>query len=353
VLTIIVFIVILGLLIFVHELGHFWVAKRNGVKVEEFGFGFPPRIFGIKRGETTYSLNLIPLGGFVKILGEGGQEKQNPRSFAAKKIWRRAAILASGVTMNILLAVVLLSIGFMIGLPSAVDDDREVVGAKVKITQVEPGSPAERAGLKTGDAILAVSNPVQQIEIQKVAQVQEFSDQNRGQEISLAVEREKQLTELKIIPAQEGLPLGVGLTRVADISYPWYRAIYEGLLGTIALVWLIISYLGVLLWQLIVGGQMVGEIAGPVGIFNLTGQAARMGFIYILQLTVLLTVNLAIINALPFPALDGGRLLFLLVEKIKGSPVSQRIEQAVHAAGFIFLILLMVLITVRDVIKLF
>jgi len=137
------------------------------------------------------------------------------------------------------------------------------------------------------------------------------------------------------------------------ISLPWYRAIYEGAVSVFTLAWLILTAVGNLLWHLVTQGKTAGEITGPVGIFQITGQAAQMGFIYLLNLTALLSINLAIINILPFPALDGGRLLFLLIEKIKGSPVSQKIERTIHSAGFVFLIILMLLITVRDVMKLF
>jgi len=427
-LTVIIFIIILGILIFVHELGHFLAAKRNGVSVEEFGFGFPPRLLGIQRvyeqerqkiseeitdihltvdsydlrsggevigtaevqkkeeidrvvlvkkwrliwrnkkieekndessgGETIYSINWIPLGGFVKILGEGGEEKHNPHSFAAKKIWRRALILVAGVAMNILLAIFLLSLGNIIGLPTAIDDSENIAAAKVQITQIENNSPAQTAGLQAGDTVLKMTGVSGQIaDIAKVSQVQDFTDQNKGTEITLTVERVKKLIDVKITPRVNPPPgegaMGVGLARIADVSYSWYRAIWEGTVSTFSLVWLVIQALGMLLWQLISHGRVVSELTGPVGIYNLTGQAAQMGFIYLLQLTVLLTINLAIINILPFPALDGGRLLFLLIEKIKGSPVSQRVERAVHSAGFVFLIILMLLITVRDIIKLF
>lgn len=427
-LTVIIFIIILGILIFVHELGHFLVAKRNGVKVEEFGFGFPPRLLGIQRvyeqkrqkiseeitdihltvdsydlrsggevigaaevrkeeeidrvvlvkkwrliwrnkkieenndessgNETIYSINWIPLGGFVKILGEGGEEKRNPHSFAAKKIWRRALILVAGVVMNILLAIFLLSLGNIIGLPTVIDDSENITVAKVQITQIEVNSPAQAAGLQIGDTAIEMLGVSGQLsDISKVSQVQDFTDQNKGKEITLTVERVKKSVEIKITPRINPPPgegaMGVGLARIADISYPWYRAIWEGIVSTFSLIWLVIQALGMLLWQLISHGRVAGELTGPVGIYNLTGQAAQMGFIYLLQLTVLLTINLAIINILPFPALDGGRLLFLLIEKIKGSPVSQRVERAIHSAGFVFLIILMLLITVRDIIKIF
>ena len=355
--TIIVFILILGLLIFVHEFGHFIVAKRAGVKVEEFGFGFPPRIFGIKKGETIYSLNLLPIGGFVKIHGEEGKptDKQSPkgsdkgRAFYNKPIRTRAVILVAGVTMNLLLAAFLLSIGYWLGLPAVIDDQTtDLGGVRIQITQVAFDSPASQAGIKMGDIIT---------QFNKVGDMQKFVDEHKGQEITLTIQRGDKILEKTLVPRvnhpeNEG-PLGIALARTAIVSYPWYRALIMGITSTINLTWLIIAALGGLLWQLIMTGRLAIEIAGPVGIFNLTGQAAQLGFIYLLQLTALISINLAIINILPFPALDGGRLLFLAIEKIKGSPVSQKIERLTHTVGFVILILLMIAVTWRDIVRIF
>ncbi|MBU2036885.1 site-2 protease family protein [Patescibacteria group bacterium] len=357
-LAVIVFIIILGLLVFVHELGHFLAAKKTGMRVEEFGFGFPPRLVSVKKGETIYSLNLIPLGGFVKIFGEDGEEKKSTHSFAAKPIWQRAAVLLAGVTMNIGLAIALLSLGYMIGLPVGVDDNFTVSNAQVQITEVAPASPAEKAGIKIGDIILGASSASGQLaNVEQVVEFQNYIALNKGQEIVVLLkrgqaDRQVALTPRIEAPLNEGA-MGVGLVRVAKISWPWYRAIWEGAKETFILIWLIISSLGYLIWQFFSTGHGAGQVVGPVGIFSITGQAAQMGFIYLLQLTAFLTVNLAIINALPFPALDGGRVLFLIIEKIKGSPVSETVEKAIHTAGFAFLILLMVVITLKDIVRLF
>ncbi len=356
--TAIAFILILGLLVFVHELGHFLVAKKMGVRVEEFGFGFPPRLWGIKKGETTYSLNLIPLGGFVKIFGEDGEEKQNHHSFAAKKVWQRAGILLAGVTMNVLLAAFLMSLGYMIGLPWAIDDQQDASGALVQITQIDADSPAAQAGLRAGDIILGASSLSGQLaKVERVAEVQDFIAKNKGQEILLLLRRGQSEWQVKLIPRAEPPAgqgaMGVVLARVAKVSLPWYRAIFEGIKASLVLIWLIISSLAYLLWQYLSYGQTVGGVVGPVGIYSITGQAAQMGFVYLLQLAAFLSINLAIVNALPFPALDGGRVLFLIIEKIKGSPVSQAVEKAVHTAGFAFLILLMIVVTFKDIARLF
>ena len=358
ILTIAVFIAIIGVLVFVHELGHFLAAKRAGAKVEEFGFGFPPRILGIKKGETVYSLNLIPLGGFVKIMGEDGQDRSNSLSFSSKTIGQRAVILAAGVSMNFLLAIILIVSGLVAGLPATVSDEEIVKNPKIQIAQISPGSPAEAAGLAIGDTIIKVSGPEDQIsDISKVGQVQDFAQKYAGQEILMTIKSGDKTREVLLTPRQNPPPeegrMGVVLARTAIVSYPWYEAIYKGVIYTLNLIWIILAALGSILWGIFSNGQVASDVTGPVGIFSITGQAAHMGVVYIIQLAALLSINLGIINILPFPALDGGRLFFLLIEKFRGKPVSQRVEQIVHAAGFIFLILLMILITLRDVMKLF
>lgn len=364
-LTIIVFVLILGLLIFVHELGHFVMAKRAGIKVEEFGFGFPPRVFGIKRGETIYSINLLPLGGFVKIYGEDGVDKEKikeidkGRAFGDKPISTRAIVLVAGVAMNLVLAAFLLGIGHWIGLPTMIEDE-DVVGAdgaKIQIVQVAFNSPAEQAGIQMGDTVARLKAEDEEIKVEMVGQMQRFISSHEGEEITAVIHRGDEVLEKKMLarvnpPANEG-SLGVALARTAIVSQPWYKAIYLGVADTFYMTYAIVIALGGLLWQLISTGKSALEGGGPVYIFNLTGQAAQLGLIYVIQLAAILNINLAIINILPFPALDGGRLLFLGIEKIKGSPVNQNIERIAHTTGFALLILLMVAITWRDVARLF
>lgn len=377
-LTIIVFILILGLLIFVHEFGHFIMAKRAGIKVEEFGFGFPPKIFGIKKGETVYSLNLFPIGGFVRIYGEMGldserarQKKGKPkkskkqpkkdkeRAFYNKPVKTRAKITAAGVIMNLFLAAFILGIGHWLGLPTIIEDNEAIDSAKarIQVTQVSFDSPAAQVGIKIGDTIKQLTISNKQLTINKVKEVQEFVKAHKGEEITVVIQRGDEILEKTLIPRVSPPPgeesLGIGLARTSIVSYPWYRALIMGIVSTVNLIWAMITILADLLWRLVATGHLAVEVAGPVGIFSLTGQAAQLGFIYILQLTALLSINLAIINLLPFPALDGGRLLFLAIEKIKGSPVSQKIERIAHTTGFVILVLLMIAITWRDMVRFF
>jgi regulator of sigma E protease len=374
--TVLIFIIILGLLVFVHELGHFLVARRNGVMAEEFGFGFPPRIFGLyktKNGkrklvwgsrevesiDTIYSVNWIPLGGFVKIMGEDGDEKKDPKSFASKTAFTRTRILAAGVAMNFLLAAVLLSIGYFVGIPQAVDDAAtgNFKNEKIQIIETISGTPAEQMGIQVGDQIVgAVENNNQVIKFDTIEQLQGYINSHKGQEIKLDVKRGNETLGLigmprTDFPASEGA-LGISLVKTAIVSYPWYESIWRGVQTVINLAGMILVAFGSLLWKLITGHSVGMDVSGPVGIAVLTGQVAKLGFIYILQFTALLSVNLAIINILPIPALDGGRILFILIEKIKGKAVSQKIEARAHNIGFALLITLMVVVTFRDVAKL-
>ena len=372
ILTIIVFILILGILIFAHEFGHFVSAKKAGVRVEEFGFGFPPRIFGIKKGETIYSLNLIPVGGFVKIYGEersqpkAGRPRADKRAFYNKPIWQRAVILAMGVFMNLFIAAIFLSIVHGIGVPTIIEDGQEANyrNIQIQIVEIAKNSPAEQVGIKIGDAIseLKVKFPPtadqpQAEKVNEVEDVQNFIAAHIDEEITIKIQRGKTVIEKNIIPRlsppQGEGPTGIAMVKTGIISYPWYQAILKGFEATGRLLITIIGLVYLLIRNLITGGKMIGEIAGPVGIYNITSQMVQLGWVYVLQFTAILSINLAIINFLPFPALDGGRLLFLLIEKIKGRPIKPKIEHLANSIGFAILILLMIIVTFRDVIKLF
>lgn len=359
--TFIIFILVLGVLVIVHEFGHFWIARRNGVRVDEFGFGFPPKIFGIKKGETVYSLNALPLGGFVKIFGEDMEEGQNdPRSFATKSIGQRSRIIVAGVIMNLFLAIVLFSFGAIIGSPTAIDKSNEKYASNVnvQIISLAKNSPAESAGLKTGDKILSLKVGAQEVKTDIVENVQKFISDHRGEEMTVSVLRGKSETvELKTTPRVnppegEGA-IGIAMARVGIVKYPIYLAPVRGVEATYNVGANFIESIYSILRTWITDGKIIGEVAGPVGIFNLTGEAAKLGFIYLLQFIAILSVNLAIINIVPFPALDGGRLLFLGLEKIKGSPVSVKWEKYAHLVGFALLILLILLITYKDVRRMF
>ncbi|MCA9376065.1 MAG: RIP metalloprotease RseP [Candidatus Doudnabacteria bacterium] len=350
-LTFLIFVVVLGLLVFVHELGHFIMAKRAGMKVEEFGFGFPPRLFGVKYKETIYSLNWIPLGGFVKIFGENG-ETDEAGSFRSKSFLQRFAVLIAGVTMNMALAWFLLSIVFGIGVPTVLeteDDAARAEDVKVQVVDVATSSPAEEAGLQIGDEIRAVQGEA----VESVEQAVSLVDARRGEETELTLafgdeERTATVVPRAETPEGEGA-LGIGLVRTGTLSYPWYEAIGRGFVSAFALLGTIVIAFGTIIVEIFSGAGVSADLAGPVGIAVLTGQAAKLGIASLLQFTAVLSVNLALINVLPLPALDGGRILFAIIEKLRGKPVSQKTEGMVHTVGFVSLLVLMLAVTVRDV----
>lgn len=353
--TLLIFIVILGFLVFIHEFGHFLAAKRAGIKVEEFGFGFPPRIFGIEIKGTIYSINWIPIGGFVKIKGESGEHRKDKDSFAAQKIWKRGIILSSGVGMNFLLTILLLIIGFSIGIPSVIDQKissrAKIRDLKIQIFSVVEGLPAEEAGLQMGDTIVKIDD-------QKFTAIEELQAYNQTLEsdsVQLEIDRGGQILtkEVGLVEieenGQEKKAIGVNLVETGIVSYPWYQAIVRGIEATLFITWQIILAIVNILKNLVVSQQLAADISGPVGIAVLTGQVANLGFVYILQFAALLSLNFAIINFLPFPALDGGRLLFLIIEKIRGKAVNANLESIIHNIGFALIILLLLTVTFRDI----
>lgn len=340
---IIAVIIFLSILILVHELGHFWVAKKFGLLVEEFGFGLPPRIWGKKIGETIYSINALPIGGFVKILGEDGQDAElrgintelrgTKRSFADLKIWKRALIISAGVLMNFILGWLVISIVFSIGIPQT-----------VLITGVQFNSPAATIGLQAGDKIFSETS---------VDNFIKFVNENQGKEIVLKIERAGEIKEFKIIPrinppAGEGA-LGIGLVEAGLPKKNLSASVWEGLKTSTEMVKMIFFALFNLITKAVVGKASLEQVAGPIGIVKVTAQAGSLGFVYLLQLLALISLNLAVINILPFPALDGGRLLFLLIEKIKGSPLPVKFEKYANVAGMALLMFLMAVITIKDI----
>lgn len=356
--TILLIFTSLILLIVLHELGHFVVAKKFGVKVEEFGVGLPPRIAGVRFGETLYSLNLLPLGAFVRLEGEEGAGKIGSRSYAAKSVLQRSLIVAAGVVAFWLVAFLILTfLGATIGIPSAVADDFSGK-AQVQVLAIAPGSPADGAGLRVGDVITGFRTKEGVLETNTVSEVQEFTKSHTGQEVIVRLlsgkeSREATLSVREQIPEGQG-PLGIALARAALVSYPWYEAPVQGFLFT----WQFTVQVVQGLWQLVAGlmnfqGVPAGtQFLGVVGIFGLLQNAFAFGWPSFLSLLALLAVYLAIFNALPIPAVDGGKLLFLAIEALRKKPVQARIEQRIHAAFFFILIALLLFVTFQDISRL-
>lgn len=352
-LTILVFILILGLLVFVHELGHFVMAKRAGMRVDEFGFGFPPRLVGFRRGETIYSINWIPLGGFVKIAGEEGAS-DDPRAFANGTFGHRLAVLLAGVSMNFILGWFLLFLGFAaLGTPIEIAEGANIGNArlteeKITIIAVEPNSPAEHSGFKHGDVILSVDGR----KFTDISEMISYTKSRTGQKVTYELQRGKQILERDVNPREnppEGSgPVGFAPAKIANATYPVWEALELSVKSFVGKTLGIFTAFGRLFQRLFSTGQIVEGLSGPVGIAVLTQDFFRLGLVYLVQFTAILTINLAIINAVPFPALDGGRVLFLIIEKFRGQK-SLRFEQLANAIGFVLLILLMALVTFRDI----
>ncbi len=359
--TIVIFFVVLGILVCVHELGHFVVAKLWKVAVDEFGFGFPPKIIGKKFGKTEYSLNWIPLGGFVKIRGVAGDDpnadskdqKQQENSFQSKGFLAKFSILSAGIGMNIVLAAVLFMIVFTAGFPadtSTVQNGAIVTNAEITISGVIPDTPAYTNGVQPGDVILSYNDQT----FESITQIQSFSEQHVDTVMPLKLDRGGEIITIEIEPVhihyndKDFTGIGVGLQEIGTVRYPWYQSIWLGIKMTVAVIVEIIITLGDIIASVFRQGTVGDAVAGPVGIAVLTGQVARLGIIHLIQFTALLSINLAIFNLLPIPALDGGRLIFVIVEKIRRKPVNQKIEAVVHNIGFLLLLLLVVIITFKD-----
>lgn len=356
-LTVIIFIVLLAVLVLVHEFGHFIVAKRAGARVEEFGFGFPPRIFSVKKGETVYSINLFPIGGFVKIYGEEGQDRTNPRSFASKSVFIRSLVVIAGVLMNLILSVFLFSTGHVIGLPQIVEEDALPSNAKnltVRIVYVQENSPASEKDLRPGDVIYSMTSQDDKLlDVKKISDVQAFTLKHAGNEIALDIKRGKNVIQKSVVPRLEHSkdegPIGIEMATTASVPYPLYLAPLKGLETTYFYTVATVSAFWNILYDFMATGELEEEVSGPVGIFVLTEEVRQLGFIFLLQFMALISINLAIINIIPFPALDGGRLLFFIIEALKGSPVKPQYERAAHTIGFALLVALIILVTIRDI----
>jgi regulator of sigma E protease len=342
VVTLIIFLLILGLLIFVHEGGHFVAAKLSGIKVEEFGMGFPPRIFGIKRGETIYSLNWIPLGGFCKMLGE--EDPSEPRSFASKRPAVRLATLAAGPLMNAILPILLLTIAFMV--------PRQVEVGNVMIEKVAPDSPASEAGIAPGDTLLSINGHT----IKNIGDVIYDINLELGNKITLELkDAEGNLKTAEVVPRWNPPPdqgaVGIEMSMVPTgnitQSDPFWKAVPKSITS--------IKDTFVLMGNQITSWfaqKKAPEVTGPVGIFQLTGEVRAAGPSYLLQFIGFISMNLAIVNILPLPALDGGRIAFVFLEVVRrGKRVSPRTEGLIHYIGFVMLIALILVISYFDIVR--
>jgi regulator of sigma E protease len=365
--TVIIFILVLVALIVVHEFGHFIVAKLSGMRVEEFGLGYPPRVATLwKKGDTEYTLNALPFGGFVRIYGEDGlgdadARVHGKRAFTDKNRFVQAVVLVAGILMNLLFAWILISVTLFIGTPRALSD-AEVPYAQnpqLTISEVLPGSPAAAAGLLVGDVIQkAFIGDAQSTTPTAAAFTSFVSKDTKVAPVTLDVLRNGKEILLSVVPKAGVIAtdparpaIGVGLATVATVPVAWYKAPIEGA----TLTWEITKEIGAGLVHFFASiftfTADLSQVSGPVGIAGAVGSAARAGAASLLTITALISINLALINLIPMPALDGGRLLFVIIESITRRPIKAKVAQTLNTIGFALLILLMVVVTVHDIFK--
>jgi len=363
--TIILFLVVLAVLIFVHELGHFVVAKKSGIRVDEFAIGFPPKIFSWTRGETKYSLNLIPFGGYVKIFGENPNEESttgadSKRSFVNAKKWKQACILLAGIGMNIIFAWVLISISFMFGSLVPVGDgasgySKYIKESQVVLTSVAVDSPAQKAGLAQGDRIISVAS-ISGKDL-NMASIIEVVGKNSDNQIDVVYEHAGQTKQVKITPelnvAENRKVIGIYMENVGIVKLNPFLAFWEGGKMTVVTFKQVVVGLSTFIWQAVRGHGDFSQVSGPVGIVGMVGDAASFGFAYLLGFVAFISLNLAVINLIPFPALDGGRVLFVIIEAVIRRPIKAKIANTLNTVGFFILISLMLVITYRDIMKFF
>lgn len=372
--SIIIFILVLALLIFIHELGHFIAAKLTGMKVEEFSVGFKPAIFQKKKGETNYVLGIIPIGGYVKILGENPNEneekelskKDKKRTFSSRPWWSQIIVLSMGVIFNIILAWIFISITLMIGISTSENKFPAEYTQKesVKILAVQKDFPAEKAGLSAGDVIVKISSEKNTAFDKKAGEFREFLKENK-ENLKITYKSKEDLekkintnlihrTKTFSLKEKDGKYLaGIFMADVVHVEMPIHKALYYGVGETWdklkAITFGLIGFFG----EIFTGKAELDSVSGPVGIVKYVGDAASAGWTNLLLFTALLSLNLAVINFLPFPALDGGRVIFVLIEAITRRKIPTSIFNWVNGLGFLFLIGLMVVITFNDILNLF
>lgn len=357
ILTIILVLITFSLLVIAHEWGHFRAARRNGVKVDEFGVGFPPKVWGIKRGGTLYSLNLFPIGGFVRLKGEDGAET-GPDSFASKSAWVKTKIIMAGVVMNLLIAYGIITLLLATGMPPLLPGGLPTIGPikptavgqpQLTVLAVNKGSAAEKAGLQTANQLISLNGQV----VTNNVELQNFTKSHGGQQVSITYhsssgERTVQTT-LGNDP-QKG-NLGVAADNLQLMKYPLWAAPIAAVVVIGQLIWATIAAFGGLLVSLFTKAQVGEQVAGPIGIVAIFGQVLHFGWRYILAFVASISLSLAVINALPLPALDGGREFIIILKRI-GVKITPERENLVHLIGFGALILLFVVVSISDISRL-
>jgi regulator of sigma E protease len=348
--AILAFILTLHFLIFIHEFSHFLAAKKARILVEEFWIGFPPKILSFKIKETKYSLGLIPLGGFVELHGEN-KEIEDPLSFRKKTPGKRAKVVAAGPLGNLILATLLFSLLFLIGMPELKNEKEP---GFLQIIEVKKDSPAMIAQIKPGDIVLKLQSEGEEISPKEIKDIQEFTNRNLGKKILVTLKRGEKIFEVEVLarknpPKNEG-PMGIALAKVNFVSYPFFQAIFEGIKYTFNLIYQFFKAFFKAFLNLILRKKVEGiDVVGPIGIYGFFLRAFSLGKNYLLQLIGFISLSVGLINLFPFPALDGGRLLLLSIEKIRKKPIKFQTEELINKIGFLILLILMIIILIRDI----
>ncbi|MEK7512932.1 MAG: site-2 protease family protein [Patescibacteria group bacterium] len=342
--TILLIIIGLALIILVHEAGHFLAARLMGIRVLEFGFGFPPRLWSREVGGTLISLNALPFGGFVRLYGEDAAAEDNRgRAFVHQPFGKKAVTLLAGVFMNVLFGWLMFSLVFSLGIPE-----------HLLLAGVSPDSPAAAAGLMPGDVVFeaaigprVLTDPVRSGEL--IAAVKEY----KGQPVQLVIRGEEGMRTVSLVgrtnpPPGEG-PLGVELSEIGFAALSLFPAVREGFRATVEALAGVTAGFWELVTSVFTRPEILQSVAGPVGIVNVALQAGSLGTVYLIQLLALISLNLAVLNLIPFPALDGGRFILALLERARGIAVPSRIQIAVNAVGIVALMILMVVVTIQDI----
>lgn len=350
--TILLFVIVFSILVLVHECGHFFSARLLHINVEEFGIGFPPRLWSFKTKKgMIWSVNAIPIGGFVRLEGEDGAP--SPHSFAVQPLWKRMIVITSGVIMNVLLAYCITVLLLSIGSPMVNSDLPATAQRKeqyIVITRVLENSPASTAHIVAGDRVRSIDG----ISIQTIDQMHASIRANPTNEHVIVLNRGSQDVSVSIKATEliNNQPaIGVELLPIAIVQFPFFSALKESIVITSQQFLGIAQGFGEFLKRLVTSGKVSEDVVGPVGIAHIVASARESGWATLANLITILSLNLALINILPIPALDGGRLLFLIIEAIRRKPIRVAWETTIHQIGFIALLLLMGFITIKDIIR--
>ncbi len=354
--AIILSILIISILIFVHELGHFLAARKSGMAVEEFGLGIPPRLWSKKIGATIYSVNLIPFGGFVRIKGESdGEGAKDKDSFASKPAWKRLIVVLAGVLMNFLFGFLIFWGLFASGTEIIIDESSQALAKNISIgvLDVAKDSPADNVGLKPGDKILGVLIGSEHFVAMNESQFIELTKEHAGEVITLNVQNKGDVSVVpRENPPQGQGSLGIAIARVGVVKYPVLKAFPEALNHSFSASVFMFKAAGAVLKNAFFKGDLQ-NISGPVGIVNMTAASLQSGWAQTLGFMALISLNLAVFNLLPLPALDGGRIVFVLWEMLTKKPVPQKYEAWVHSIGMVLLLGLLLMVTIGDIRRLF